>query len=395
MMIHVDMDAFYASVEEREAPHLVGKPVIVGGRPESRGVVSAANYAARKFGVHSAMPSTTAVRLCPQGVFLPPRIELYAQVSGRIRKIFERYTSLIEPLSLDEAFLDVRDSQRLFGPTEEIARRIKADIREQEQLVASVGVAPNKMLAKIASDLDKPDGFVFVPGDGVNEFLDPLPVARVWGVGRVTQHSLERLGVRTIGQLRNIPLETLQTSFGSGGEHLWKLSRGIDDRRVLPDREAKSISHETTFAKDITDAEVLRSVLWQLSDQVARRLRRQKLFGKTVQLKLRYDDFDTITRAQKLDAPTHVTSEIAATADELFSKRLPARQLSVRLIGVGISGLTTEALRQQSLFADEAHKKESQIDSVTDEIRKRYGGGAVGRAIGLRGGEEWSKHRRH
>lgn len=386
MIIHVDMDAFYASVEERETPHLVGKPVIVGGRPESRGVVSAANYAAREFGVHSAMPSTTAVRLCPQGVFLPPRIELYAQVSGRIREIFERYTSLIEPLSLDEAFLDVRDSQRLFGPTEEIARRIKADIREQEQLVASVGVAPNKMLAKIASDLDKPDGFVFVPGDGVNEFLDPLPVARVWGVGRVTQRSLERLGVRTIGQLRSIPLETLQTSFGSGGEHLWKLSRGIDDRRVLPDREAKSISHETTFAKDITDAEVLRSVLWQLSDQVARRLRRHKLFGKTVQLKLRYDDFDTITRAQKLDAPTHVTSEIAATADELFSKRLPVRQLNVRLIGVGISGLTTETLRQQSLFADETHKKESQIDSVTDEIRKRYGGGAVGRAIGLRGG---------
>lgn len=391
MIIHVDMDAFYASVEERESPQLVGKPVIVGGKPESRGVVCAANYEARKFGVHSAMPSSTAVRLCPRGVFLPPRMDLYAQVSGRIREVFERYTSLIEPLSLDEAFLDVRDSLRLFGTTEEIARKIKADIREQEQLVASVGVAPNKLLAKIASDLDKPDGFVSVPEDGVHDFLDPLPVARVWGVGQVTQRSLERLGVRTIGQLRSIPIETLQTCFGSSGEHLWKLSRGIDDRQVLPDREAKSISHETTFAKDITDAEVLRSIIWQLADQVARRLRRHKLFGQTVQLKLRYDDFSTITRAQKLEAATNVTSVLAATAAELFSNRLPARRLSVRLIGVGVSGLATKALRQQSLFPDSTHKKESQIDSVTDEIRKRYGGSAVGRAIGLQAGKHRSK----
>lgn len=389
MIIHVDMDAFYASVEERESPRLVGRPVIVGGRPQSRGVVSAANYEARKFGVHSAMPSTTAARLCPDAVWLPVRMDLYADVSRRIREIFERYTSQIEPLSLDEAFLDVTNSQRLFGTTEEIAHRIKADIYREERLVASVGVAPNKHVAKIASDLDKPNGFVFVPEDGVNAFLDPLPVARVWGVGRVTQQALQRFGIRTIGQLRAMPQETLQRQFGTGGEHLWQLSQGIDNRPVCPDREAKSISHETTFPQDITDAEVLRAVLWQLADQVARRLRRHKLFGHTVQLKLRYDDFSTITRSQSLGEATNITAEVATVADAMFTSRLPARRLSVRLIGLGVSNLAGESLRQQTLFPEHSHKKETQIDTVTDQIRTRYGSEAVDRAIGLQAG----KHR--
>ncbi len=386
MIIHVDMDAFYASVEERESPRLVGRPVIVGGKPDSRGVVAAANYEVRKFGVHSAMPSATAARLCPHAVFLPPRMDLYSQVSRRIHEVFERYTSLIDPLSLDEAFLDVRDSERLFGSTEEIARTIKEDILREENLVASVGVAPNKMLAKLASDQEKPDGFVCVPPDGVTAFLDPLPVSRVWGVGRVTQQSLERLGVRTIAQLRRISVETLVSQFGSSGEHLWKLSRGIDERRVQGDREAKSISHETTFAHDVTDPEVLRSVLWRLTDQVARRLRRHNLSGHTVHLKLRYDDFNTITRTQRLRQATNVTSELAEVVDELFSTRLPSRRLSVRLLGVGISGLATGAPRQQSLFPDPSHEKESRIDSVTDAIRQRYGSDAVERAIGMQAG---------
>ncbi len=394
MIIHVDMDAFYASVEEREDPGLVGRPVIVGGKPESRGVVAAANYEARKFGVHSAMPSATAKRLCPQAVVLPPRMELYAQVSRRIREVFERYTSLVEPLSLDEAFLDVHGSERLFGTTEEIARKIKEDIRRQENLVASVGVAPNKLVAKIASDQEKPDGFVCVPPNGVTAFLDPLPVARVWGVGRVTQGALERLGVRTIAHLRAISKETLESQFGSSGEHLWRMARGIDGRPVQPDREAKSISHETTFAQDVTDAEVLRAVLWQLADQVARRLRRHKLFGHTVQLKLRYDDFNTITRAHRLPQATNVTLELAAAVDELFSTRLPNRRLSVRLIGVGVSGLAADAQRQQSLFPDPTHEKESQIDSVTDEIRERYGSDAVERAIGMQAGRHQPGKRR-
>ncbi|MGE0609276.1 MAG: DNA polymerase IV, partial [Pirellulales bacterium] len=205
MILHVDMDAFYASVEERENPRLVGQPVIVGGTPEGRGVVAAANYAAREYGVHSAMPAVTAHRLCPRGVFLPCRMDFYAAVSRRIRTIFERFTSLVEPLSLDEAFLDVTGSERLFGPSVEIGRRIKQVIRQELQLVASVGVAPNKFLAKIASDLKKPDAFVVVEPDQVQEFLDPLSVGRIWCVGKVTGQVFQRLGFRTFGQLRELP----------------------------------------------------------------------------------------------------------------------------------------------------------------------------------------------
>ena len=247
MILHVDMDAFYASVEEREDPSLRGKPLIVGGSAEGRGVVAAANYAARKFGVHSAMPAARAKQLCPQAVFIKPRIDYYATVSRQIREIFESFTSQIEPLSLDEAFLDVSGSESLFGASAQIGRQIKQLIRERLQLVASVGVAPNKFLAKIASDLEKPDGFVIVEADQIQAFLDPLPVGRLWGVGKVTGRAFERLGIRTIGQLRQLSVESLDELFGTAGEHYWRLAHGIDDRRVTPDREAKSISNETTF----------------------------------------------------------------------------------------------------------------------------------------------------
>ena len=252
MIIHADMDAFYASVEERDRPELVGKPVIVGGSPEKRGVVSAANYVARKYGVHSAMPAVTARRLCPQGIYLPPRIDYYAEVSRQIRDIFERFTPLVEPLSLDEAFLDVTGSENLFGPAVEIGRQIKQAIRQELRLVVSVGVAPNKFLAKIASDLKKPDALVVVEPDKVQEFLDPLPVERLWGVGKQSSKVFQRLGIRTIGQLRQCPLDVLQARFGSSGEHLWNLAHGRDDRPVVPEREAKSISNETTFEHDIS-----------------------------------------------------------------------------------------------------------------------------------------------
>ena len=267
MIIHADMDAFYASVEERDQPELVGKPVIVGGSPEQRGVVSAASYVARRYGVHSAMPAVTAHRLCPHGIFLPPRISYYAEISSQIRDIFERFTPLVEPLSLDEAFLDVTGSERLFGPAPEIGRKIKQAIREELRLVASVGVAPNKFLAKIASDLKKPDALVVVEPEQVQEFLAPLPVERLWGVGKKGSKVFERLGIRTIGQLRQWPLESLQTHFGSSGEYLWQLAHGIDDRPVVPEREAKSISHETTFAQDIAELEVLRAWLVDLTEQ--------------------------------------------------------------------------------------------------------------------------------
>ena len=289
---------------------LVGKPVIVGGTAKSRGVVAAANYLARKFGVHSAMPAVTASRLCPQAVFLPVRMEHYALVSQQIRDIFEQYTPLVEPLSLDEAFLDVTGSETLFGTAPEIGRRIKQQIRDEVQLVASVGVAPNKFLAKIASDLQKPDALVVVDARNVQEFLDPLPVGRLWGVGKVTGKVFVRLGIGTIGQLRELPVETLKELFGAAGEHYWRLAHGIDDRPVVPDREAKSISNETTFAADIDDPEVLRAWLLELVEQVGCRLRRHNLKGRTVELKVRFADFQTVSRSTTLADPTNITQQL-------------------------------------------------------------------------------------
>jgi len=383
MILHVDMDAFYASVEERERPELVGKPVIVGGTPEGRGVVAAANYAARKFGVHSAMPAVTAKRLCPQGIFLRPRMEYYAEISDQIRAIFEKFTPLVEPLSLDEAFLDVRGSTRLFGPAESIGRAIKQEIRERLRLVASVGVAPNKFLAKIASDLKKPDGFVIVEPDRVQEFLDPLPVGRLWGVGKVTGQVFEKLGIHRIGQLRQMPVELLRHHFGSGGDHLWELSQGIDDRPVVPEQEAKSISHETTFAKDLVGPEQMRAWLLELSEQVGCRMRRHGLKGRTVQLKVRYEDFHTITRAQTLPQPTNVTQEIWRTADQMFTERLPARRLHIRLLGVGMSGFEHPAMVQLSLFPEAEHERQARLDEVADRIKEKFGQAGLQRALGM------------
>ena len=383
MILHVDMDAFYASVEERERPDLVGRPVIVGGTPQGRGVVAAANYEARKYGVHSAMPAVTAVRLCPQGVFLPCRMDFYADVSHQIRQILERYTPLIEPLSLDEAFLDVAGSEALFGPAAQIGRRIKQDIRDELRLVASVGVAPNKFLAKIASDLEKPDALVVVDPRGVQAFLDPLPVERLWGVGRVAAATLHNLDVRTIGQLRRLPVEVLHGRFGASGEHLWQLAHGIDDRRVVPDREAKSISHETTFAQDIGEPEVLRAWLLELTEQVARRLRRHRLRGRTVHLKLRFSDFRTISRAHSLDAPTSLTAELWQAATGLLKNGLTASRLPIRLLGIGVSGLDASGQTQSQLFDDDGRERQGRLDQVTDQIRDRYGRSAVQRGSSL------------
>lgn len=383
MILHVDMDAFYASVEERDRPELVGTPVIVGGTPEGRGVVAAANYVARRFGVHSAMSAVTAHRLCPRGIFLRPRMDYYAEVSDQIRGIFEKYTPLVEPLSLDEAFLDVAGSERLFGPAETIGRMIKQDIRERLRLVASVGVAPNKFLAKIASDLKKPDGFVIVEPDRVQEFLDPLPVGRLWGVGKVTGQVFEKLGIHRIGQLRQLPVEVLRHHFGSGGDHLWQLAQGIDDRPVVPEQEAKSISHETTFAKDLVDPEQMRAWLLELSEQVGCRMRRHGLTGRTVQLKVRYEDFHTITRAQTLPQPTNVTQEIWQTAERMFTERLPARRLHIRLLGVGMSGFEHPAMVQLSLFPEAEHERQVRLDEVADQIKERFGQAGLQRALGM------------
>ena len=379
MILHVDMDAFYASVEERDRPELVGKPVIVGGSSEGRGVVSAANYVARTFGVHSAMPMATAIRYCPRGIVLPVRMDQYAAVSREIREIFHRYTPLVEPLSLDEAFLDARGSEQLFGTSAEIGRLIKRDIWNDTRLVASIGVAPNKFLAKIASDLDKPGGFVEVPADGIQEFLDPLPVSRIWGVGKRAEELLARIGVATIERLRKTPLASLKQCFGSStAEHLHELAHGRDNRSVVPDREAKSISHETTFPIDVTDVDVLRACLLSLTEQVARRLRRHELYGRTVNLKVRYNDFRTLTRAHSLSDPSHSTSEIWGAVSNELLPRVDLQSQPVRLLGVGMSSLGKGRERQRSLFDDHS-ERDSEIDSATDAIREKFGGAAIQR----------------
>ena len=388
MILHVDMDAFYASVEERENPTLVGKPVIVGGTPEQRGVVCAANYAARQFGVHSAMPSATAHRLCPQAMFLPSRMDFYANVSKQIREIFHQFTPLVEPLSLDEAFLDVTGSRGLFGSPAEIGRQIKAEILDKLHLIASVGVAPNKFLAKIASDLDKPDGFVVVEPDTVQEFLDPLPVERLWGVGRQTSKVFQRLRVRTIADLRQLPLETLQSHFGRHGEQLRRLARGIDERTVVPDREAKSISHETTFSTDVDDVDVLRAWLLELTEQVARRCRRHGLRGRSVHLKVRFADFHTITRSRKLTQPTASTDLLWEVACSLLETRLPPERQPIRLLGMGVSEIDRTGQTQRMLFGEAEHQRNDQLDQMSDQIRERFGQGALRRGSTLQHGAE-------
>lgn len=387
MILHVDMDAFYASVEERDDPTLVGRPVIVGGSAEGRGVVCAANYAARKFGVHSAMPAALAHRLCPQAVFLKPRIDYYAEVSRQIHEILESFTPLVEPLSLDEAFLDCTGSEPLFGPSVQIGRLIKRRIRDELRLVASVGVAPNKFLAKIASDLGKPDGFVVVDPDQVQAFLDPLPVGRIWGVGKVTGRVFERLAIRTIGQLRQTPVSALDELFGSSGRHYWELARGIDARPVVPDREAKSISHETTFAADIGDAEILRAWLVDLVEQVGRRLRRHDIQGRTVELKVRFADFTLITRSLTLPRPTNVTQELLDAGLELLTKRLPPRHLPVRLLGFGVHKLGDSGPVQQQLFGEPERERQRELDRVADLIASKFGKSGLRRGTSLEKGD--------
>lgn len=389
-ILHVDMDAFYASVEELEHPELRGKPLIVGGTRESRGVVAAANYVARRFGIHSAMPSAEAFRRCPELISLPPRIDEYAKISRKIREIFFRFTPLVEPLSLDEAFLDVTGCRAHAGSAVAIGREIQQTILDETGLVASVGIAPNKFLAKIASDLDKPNGFVFVNPEQISEFLDPLPVGRIWGVGKSTAKVFERLRVETIRDLRAVSCERLQQLFGRQGEHFYQLARGIDARKVVPDREAKSISHERTFPEDISEVELLRAWIIELSEQVARRLRRHQLNARTVHLKLRFGNFQTLSRSQTLDQPTNVTAVIRRIALGQLKSCLPGKAEGVRLLGVGVSHFSGKGGVQRTLFdnTEEGEPeatvvRQQQLDQAADEIVKRFGIDSLSRGSGI------------
>jgi len=372
-IIHLDMDAFYPAVEVRDHPELKGKPVIVGG-PKERGVVSSASYEARVFGVHSAQPMATAMRLCPNGVFLPVRMGRYKEVSREVFAIFHDFTPLVEPLSIDEAFLDVTGAERLLGPAPEIAGRIKARVLKTTGLTVSAGVAPSKFVAKTASDMDKPDGLTVVPQQEVGAFLDPLPVKKMWGVGKVTQQALARLGVRTFQDLRQMPLEVLKEAFGKHGAAMHHLAMGIDAREVEPERAAKSIGHEETFNKDILSLDQAKKEILSLADRVARRMRREGVRGHTVSLKVKYADFKQITRAVTLPDPIDDGAVIYATSCRLL-ERTDVGKRPIRLIGVSLSQLTyPEKEAQLFLFdQDRTSLKRKELNQALDSICEKFG----------------------
>ena len=390
--LHVDMDAFYAAVEVRRRPELRGKPVIVGGTG-SRGVVAAASYEARVFGIGSAMPSTRARRLCPHAVFLPGDHSHYGEVSERVMAILTDVTPLVEPLSLDEAFLDVRGVARLLGPAPELAARIRVRILEQEQLTCSVGVASSKFMAKLATERAKPrigpSGPVWGPGVHVVEagteldFLHPLPVTALFGVGPATSRRLTRLGVETVADLASLPESSLVAALGTAaGRQLHRLANGIDERPVIVNRPPRSISHEETFPRDLHAESELEAEVTRLGDAVARRLRASNLVARTIVLKVRFGDFKTITRSVTLPDPTDSARDVVAAARGLLSVIDAAP--GVRLLGVGASGLV-EASTQQLSFTDgpEVHDAAEQ---VADQIRDRFGASAIGPAAAMRGG---------
>jgi len=363
------MDAFYASIEQRDRPELRGRPVIVGADPRGRGVVSAASYEARRFGVHSAMPIGRAVRLCREGVFLPADMEKYVRVSRQIMAILAEFTPLLEPLSIDEAFLDVTRTRALFGDGKEQARHIKSGILTAVGLTASVGMASNKFIAKVASDLEKPDGLVVVRPGGEAEFLAPLPVLRLWGVGRVTASDLQSMGIRTIGQLAAVPPSYLQSRFGRSGILLGELAHGVDERPVEPFAPPKSMGAEETFDRDHRDADRLRATLRGQAERVARELRAEGYAGRTVTLKLRFADFSSITRSHT-DDPTQDGLRIYREARALLD-RVALRQ-PVRLIGLSVSGLGRAGVGQLPLLGPDAIRRE-RLAGALDRLAERFG----------------------
>jgi DNA polymerase-4 len=377
---HVDMDQFYAAVEVLDFPELKGMPVIVGGAKDSRGVVCTASYEARAFGVHSAMASATAARLCPQAVWRAPRMERYAEKSREVHAVFERYTDQIEPLSLDEAFLDLTGSIALFGPAQKIARRIQSEIKAETGLAASVGLAENKFLAKIASDLEKPNGFVVAPSGQVAaaRFLAPLPVTRLWGVGPKMGDQLHKYGLISVGQLAASDPQWLTRRIGKdAAEHLLALARGIDTREVERAGRPKSISRENTFASDLYDLEKMERELLALADDVARRLRAQSLRCEAVTLKVRLPDFSRLTRCHTFSEPTDLPEPLYAAAVNLLRNRADLRGRGVRLLGLGATRLVGTSEVSAMLFPDEQAIKRRQVACALDRLRDRFGDDSV------------------
>ncbi len=373
IIIHLDMDAFYPAVEILDNPELRSKPVIVGGITK-RGVVSSASYVARKYGVHSAMPMLQALKLCPSGIFLPVRMARYKELSHKIFEIFQRFTPLVEPLSIDEAFLDITGTERLLGEPVSAAKSIKKTVFDETGLTVSAGVAPSKFVAKIASDMNKPDGLTFVSLEGLEAFLDPLPVSRMWGAGKVTQEKFERYNIKTFKDLKKYPVKALEKLFGKNGLRMHYLAMGMDDRDVETEHEIKSIGHEETFIEDITGIDTSEKHLLELAMKSAERMRHNHFKGKTITLKVKYNDFTQVTRSLTFDNYTD-DGMVMYTAVKKLLKKTEIEKIPVRLLGVAMSGLITGCTTQQlSIFQENNEKvKSDKLNKAIDILHDKFG----------------------
>lgn len=384
IIVHVDLDAFFASVEQLLHPEWRNKPVIVGADPQGgrgRGVVSAASYEARKYGVHSALPISQAYRLCPQGIYVVPHGNIYREYSQKFFKVLHQFSPLVEGLSIDEAFLDMSGSFSLFGNAEKMGKKIRSEIKKQIQLTASVGIAPCKSVAKIGSDFNKPDGLTIIEPGQIQDFLDPLPVTKLWGIGKQTYQLLLKMGVKTVAQLRSYPREILEKKFGKMGDHIYRMARGEDERDVTPFESVKSVSNEMTFNEDIIDSEIILKTIFGLAEKVGGRLRRSKIKGHTIHLKIRFADFKTNTRSHTLKKSTHLTEDIFSTVEALLEEFLPLESF-VRLVGVGVSHLENESGSQLSIW-DIADEKKLKMEKVMDQIQDKFGKNIIKHAESL------------
>ena len=382
--MHIDLDAFFVSVEQVLNPELKGKPVVVGGKPDRRGVVAAASYEARAFGVHSAMPLATASRLCPQAIFIEGNFAKYRDASQKFMNILADFSPYLEPLGIDEAYLDATGFESIYGSTKKMAEKIKQRTKDELGLCASVGIASSKVVAKVASDLSKPDGLIEVPAGKERSFLEPLSVAKLPGIGKKSERVLKDLGINTIGQLANTPLDILKSHFGAYGKLIHDHANGIGDDKVEPPAAAKSISRETTFARDTRDSSLLKATLRYLSERVGSDLRQKVKLARCVTLKLRYADFTTTTRQQTLSQASDTDQTIFDTGLRLLKNELPREKQAVRLIGIGVSNLV-EASRQLDMLDSSAQRLEK-LNTAIDHIRKKYGFTAIqtGRTLQLK-----------
>jgi len=380
-IVHIDMDAFFAAIEQRDNPSLRGKPVIVGADPKGgkgRGVVSTCSYEARKFGVHSAMPISFAYQKCPKGVFLPVDMEKYGRVSQEILNILYEFTPQIEPVSIDEAFLDITSSYHLFGTPYQTCVLIKSRTKKETGLTASIGLAPTKMAAKIASDLGKPDGLVEVKPERLLDFLWPLDIRKIWGLGEKSQIALNKMGIKTIGDIAKKSQKDLTAIFGKNGIHFWELAQGIDEREVENESEAKSVSNEFTFDEDTSDRKKIESTLMLLCEKVSNRLRQDGLKGKTITLKIRLTGFETYTRAVTMTEPTNFVDIIYQEIKQLLDK-FNAHGKKIRLVGVKVGNFGA-GTSQETLFKETTDKKKESLHQAIDKIKQKFGEDALHRA---------------